>query len=76
MTSGSNKFIDFAHQWGVNLSHGGLHPLGGLHKSVADRVPLFKVNRGHWNRHGLIGYRWLFISDPWKPWAPMVSMDH
>jgi len=30
MTSGSNNFIDFPHQWGVNLSHGGLHPLEGV----------------------------------------------
>jgi len=33
MTSGSNNFIDFPHQWGVNLSLGVYTPRGGLHQS-------------------------------------------
>jgi len=33
-------------------------------KILTRRAPTFKVTRGHWNRHGSIGYLWLPVSDP------------
>ena len=33
-------------------------------KILTPRVPPFKVTKGHWNRHGSIGYLWLPISVP------------